>query len=72
MKGRLCPLLKAFTKFETNSPRIAAFSPMKRMQDVRFCSLSIQRRGVIEFSLPKIVRKAKGRRIFCAAPGLSR
>ena len=56
MTARLCPLLKAFAKFETNSPGIAAFSRVKTMRNVRFCSLSIQKRGEIELFLLKIIR----------------
>jgi hypothetical protein len=42
------------------------------MRDVRFRSPSIQNRGVIEFSLLKIVRKPKGVNVSRAAFGLLR
>jgi len=72
MQARLCPLLKAFAKFETNSPFIAAISRMKTMRDVRICSPSIQNRGVIEMSLLKIVAESRTRgRLYRARARLS-
>jgi len=68
MQRRLCPLLKSFAKFETNSPGMAAFSRMKTMRNVRFCSLSIQNRGEIEFSLLKIVCESGNGRLWRARP----
>lgn len=68
MTGRVCALLKAFAKFETNSPRIAPSPLWKTMRGVQFRSASIQKRSLIVSCLLKIICKCRNGRLYRATP----